>query len=647
MVQRVVGSDYFIGMDKDPRDLHISPKLKLHTVPGYSDLDPTTFEVLRHRLWQINDEQAATIKKISGSPVATEAHDFNVAIADEYGHVVFVGPYVTFHTGIVDLIIKWILENRSDDPEIHDGDMFLCSDPWVGAIHQSDVTIVSPIFYGDSLFCWTACTIHLPDVGGVNPGSFSPSAKDVFAEPLPIPPIKLCEKGKPRRDVWDMFLRRSRVPHLAGLDIRAMIAANNVSKGRILKVMEKYSAHTVKAVMKKSLDYAEGLLRERLQELPDGVWRHIDYIDCCTIGDRDIYKAVLEMTKEGDHLHFDYTGSDPNAGMMNCAYSGGKGGSTTAVLAMLCKGIPWAIGGINRCLSFEIPRGTVINAEFPIGVSMASISATQLSVNCAIQTISKMLASHPEHKRQLLGGCAGSWPGLVAQGIDQRGEPFTNVIMDAVGAGSGARSWRDGDDTGGILVSPGGNVPNVETNELMYPILYLYRKEEIDSGGPGQYRGGTAGTTCYIRHGTDRPITQVGPCWGVALPTAVGLCGGFPTMTACNRLLRKSNIKEWFARGEIPADITDLEGEMEYLPVKYQSDQCGDDVYACHYQGGGGYGDPIDRDPALVAKDVVNGYVSLKAAREIYGVIVDPQSGEVKEAETTVQRENIRKARLA
>ena len=162
-----------------PEKLRISKKLKLHTRAS-KKLDTITYEVIRHSLWNVNEEHGATIQRLSGSPVAMYALDLNQSILTEDGEFVYFGPYMQYMSGVTDTQVKWILENRSDNPGIKDGDMFLANDPWVGAAHQQDVMLICPVFHEGELFCWVTNCLHQYDIGGITPSSFCMSAKDAF-----------------------------------------------------------------------------------------------------------------------------------------------------------------------------------------------------------------------------------------------------------------------------------------------------------------------------------------------------------------------------------------------------------------------------------------------------------------------------------
>lgn len=644
-ILKVPGSERFHSIGKRPEDIVISPKLKLFPYDPDHRVDPITLEVVAHKLWQINDEQGQALKKISGSPVATDANDFNVVLCDEMGDIVNIGPYYLPHAANVDFMVKWTVEHRSENPGIEPDDMFLCNDPWVGALHPQDVAVLSPVFVDDELFCWTGSTIHQVDLGGVNIGSWCVDAEEHFAEGMTYPPIKMVERGEIRKDIEDVYLRRSRAPALVGLDLRAHIASNNVAKQRMLELVERYGATTINSVMKKQMDYAEERFRERLRQIPDGTWSCETYQEVAKTEDRGVYKTVLTLRKRGDELEFDFAGTDPNVGMINSTCAGAVGGSMVALLPQVCYDIPWALGGLHRALKFNTPVGTIINVEFPHGVSMGSISGTWSATNAANICIAKMLSSVPALQDRLLAGCVGSWTTVIASGLDNNKRSFVTMIMDCMAGGWGARSFADGVDTAGLMAAITGQCPNVETNEGFYPILYLFRRETTDSGGPGEYRGGMGATACWIPHDTEgRPIQLVLATFGGAFPTALGIDGGYPANTAMYKMLRSSDIAEWFKRGEIPADMSQLKGEMEYLPQKFEILEHEADVFEHTWSGGGGFGDPIDRSPERVHEDVMNDKVSVDAARMFYGVVI--QDGRLDLKATENERDRIRKERV-
>lgn len=645
----IPGSEKFDNLMKPPSELVISPTLPLWTFEGdRPSVDSVTYQVVSHKLLSIVEEQEETIRKVSGSPVANEAHDYNVALMDEHGDIVQLGYGITFQGFVLDPQVKWTLEHRSENPGIEEGDMFLCNDPWIGCLHQSDVGVYAPVFVDGKLFAWTGATIHQIDVGGVDPGSFCISAPDNYSEGKPWPPTKLVRRGIIQEDIEDLFLRSSRAAPLVKLDLRAFVSCNLVAQERLFRVIEKYGAAVVKAVMAQMQDYAEQRFRERLRELPDGKWRHVDYQEMADKHDRGIHRCFLTMTKEGDELLFDYTGSDPNAGMINTTVVGGTfGGVLTALIPFLCYDVPWALGGIKRAITITAPKGTVINAQFPYGCSGGAVTGTWTSWNCANNVIAKMMAGHPELSRHMMSGCVGAWTTVDPFGIDQRGDVFITMIMDCMSGGFGARSWADGIDTGGLLCTPTGQVPNVETNELFFPLLYLFRREETDSGGAGRWRGGMGASSCWIPHDTPQELTLTLATFGASHPTSSGICGGYPANSCHYVMVRNTDTRERFRSGYLPSDWRDVSGEAELLNPKWEGKEGIDDVFYHLWPGGGGYGDPLDREPERVCVDVRNAAVSVDAARQLYGVVLDPATLEVDEAATVARRDEMRRERLS
>lgn len=602
--------------------LDIDPSLKLHT--DWTDkIDPITYEVIRHNLWNINEELGMTIQRISGSPVAMYAFDLNSSIFTEDGEFVYYGPYQLYMSGVSDVQVKWTLEYRSKDPGIFDGDMFLSNDPWVGAAHQMDVTLLCPVFWDGKLFCWMTNVLHQYDVGGITPGSFCPSARDAFDEGILIPPMRIVERGKLRKDLEAVYLRASRKPYLVALDLRAQIAGNETAKRRIRRLCERYGPEVVKGVMRKIIDNAETAFVQKLSRLPDGTWRERSYVEVARVGDRGTYPAMLTMTKQGDRLIFDNAGTAPQTGAINTTYSGWRGSILTAVNELLCWDQLYAIGGALRHLEFHPTIGTFTCATHPASVSTAPVQAMEISLYPAYNTLSKMLACDPELKRDVMCiGGTSQFPLTVYRGIDQWGERFGYVLLDPMVGAIGAFAFRDGIATGGQVRSPICRIPNVEHNEQSFPLLVLYRRENTDSGGAGKYRGGNSAVVGFIPHGTDE-IIQDTESSGAAIPTAPGLFGGYPACTNAYEFVRNSDIHAWFRKRRMPSDISDLAGEPVLLQLRELDIRQGPtDVYAVAFAAGAGYGDPIERDPERVRKDVELGDISLKAAREIFRVVL-------------------------
>ena len=280
--------------------------------PNTAKIDPITFEVIRNKLQAITEEQAITLKAVSGSPVVTEATDFNNGLYLNDGSIVTMGPQVIFHTGTMSTVIRSIIENFSENPGIKEGDMFILNDPYRGAIHQPDVSIVAPVFYQGRQVAWAGSCAHQLDVGGMSFGSWAIGATEIQQEAMLLPGVKLVEGGVLRQDLWQMIMGMTRLPHVLGLDLKAMIAANNVAARRLVELMDRYGADTVRMVMIEEINTSERQIRQTLSKLPDGVFRARDYIE--HDGHSDIlYQVCVTATKKGDSLTLDMTGTSPQA----------------------------------------------------------------------------------------------------------------------------------------------------------------------------------------------------------------------------------------------------------------------------------------------------------------------------------------------
>ena len=324
--------------------------------------DPITFEVIRHKLQAITEEQAITLKSISGSPVVTDATDFNNGLYLADGSIVTMGPQVIFHTGTMSTVIRSIIERYQKNPGIRDGDMFILNDPYKGAIHQPDVSIVAPIFSKGRLIAWAGSCAHQLDTGGMSFGSWAYSATDVQQEAMLLPGVKIVENGEVREDIWQMIMGMTRLPDVVGLDLKGMIAANNVAARRLHELFDRYGEDTVVGVMHAEIDASERSMRERLRSLPDGIYRARDYIDHDGLSNA-LYRVCLAVEKRGDELTFDMTGTSPQApGFINCTWSGMKGALLTGLLPILAPDIRWN-EGVLRPVTIRAPEGIVCNAK--------------------------------------------------------------------------------------------------------------------------------------------------------------------------------------------------------------------------------------------------------------------------------------------
>ncbi|MFQ5913136.1 MAG: hydantoinase B/oxoprolinase family protein [Nitrospinota bacterium] len=607
-------------------------------------LDPITFEILRHRLWAINSEASTTVELVSGSSVATEAHDMNTSLMNAEGDVCVVGVLSLAKATTMSDVVKDILQNYQDNPGIGPEDGFLCNDPYLGVQHQNDVAYVAPIAVGDELVAWAGAEIHQVDVGGPVAGQVQLGAKDIFGEAPIFPPVKVLENGQVRRDIEREYLRRSRLPDLVGLDLRAKIAACNVSRQRLRELAEEVGLETVRACVGDMIDYAERRFRDRLLKIPDGTWRHRTFVDF----DGEIYPLQIAMAKEGDRLVFDFSGCAPQApAVINCTRKALVAIIRGYLCTLTCWDIPWCPSGIGKAVEIRSEPGTIVDAEYPAGVSKATTSVVW-SVGKAVGfLVGKMLVS----SRKFRDRAMSSWQGATVVedlfGQDQHGRRFGATLLDGLAGGAGARTWADGIDTGGYLGSIATCIANVERYESEYPLLYLARRQFRDSGGPGAFRGGVGISCMYICHGVERIPDKMMHCIGGEVPLSPGTSGGYSSSTNRFLIKRKTNVRQRLARSEIPLDFDAMEGELEVHASISRTHMDVDDVYLSRTMGGGGFGDPIERNPDWVLRDVLDGWVSPAQAHRVYGVVLTGDQKAMDDDATALRREEIRAGRLA
>lgn len=606
-------------------------------------LDPITYEVVRHRLWQINDEAGSTIRTIATSPIVVDGNDFNVGIFTREGQIAVTGPYVLTHVTTMDAVIQNVIRLVGDD--VHDGDMFMVNDPYLGALHQNDVAIVSPLYWGGECVLWVGNVLHHTDVGGIDEGSFCVNATNVHQEP-PRYFLKIVDRGTLSREVERTFTLNSRLPDLVALDLRAQVGALNVVKRRLTELIDERGVDTVLEVMHRSLDYAEERLRERIAELPEGSWATEVYMDGDRVGSRRIYKVALRLDKRGSELFFDYTGTDPQAeGAVNSTGYASYAGTTTPVFTFLCgNDIDWN-SGVRRCVHVHAPEGTVMNARYPAAVSICSIGFTWLAAVAAMKVVAQMFSASDKYRDRLCPSWGVSCNANNIFGFNHRGRRVGALLSDHRGTGAGARSYADGFDHSGMIFSYLSFMADVESQEWKLPLLYLTRRELSDSGGPGRHRGGLTNLVAVTPYRAQSLIWKSLNTAGVELSNAFGLDGGYPGAGSQVSVARGTEVWQQLHDGRPPLSYEELGGEIEHLPSKSDGRLEQGDVFIFYPAGGGGYGDPLEREPDMVGRDVVRGAVSVEAAHRHYGVVL-AADGSVDADATARTRAEQRRLRL-
>jgi N-methylhydantoinase B len=610
-------------------------------------LDAARYEIFRHRLFHILEEGRIAMRRVSGSAVTVEGGENMCSLHAPDGDPILVAAGILLHcVGARDFIIK-ANEWYADDPGFFDGDQLFFNDPYIGGQHLVDMVVIKPIFYQDELIAWTGSIVHTPETGGMDPGGQSASATEAFHEGIKIHGLKIVERGKLRPEVYRTIVEQTRDPHLVGLDAKARIAANNVVARRYLELVERFGLEFVREASDRVIRDSELHARERLSGLPDGIWRSRLYGDTGGIREEP-YKVECTMTKIGDKVTFDFTGSSPeNYGSNNTTYPACWSTLFVVLASQLFWNVYWN-GGMFKPVKLIAPEGTVVNCRYPAAVSCGVHSTATLIQETAHECIAKMLfaAGLPEDVNS-------GWPAAGGApffgGVNAAGDQVAGVILDDFGSGLGAAPFRDGVSTGGAMQNPTSSISDIEVTELNLPFLCLGRRQATDSLGYGRWSGGMAPEVGYmVYRARQMRLGLLGI--GRRTPAGYGMFGGYPPALAEAYQGRDTDLPERLAAGEIPQsfdEVLELKGEVRSIPLTAPALPVEDyDFIYWRLWGGGGYGDPLDREPERVVDDVRTGSISAPAARLVFGVALDPESGELDEAETDALRERIRDERL-
>lgn len=599
-------------------------------------MDPITFSIIRHRLFRVVEEAVITLKHVSGTAITNEGHDLMVSLYRADGSLLMGGVGFLHHLTSAAEACKSIIRRFAG--QINEGDLFLLNDPFTAALHTSDIYLVSPIHHQGKLIAWSACFVHVYDIGAMNPGGFAPDAQDIFTEGFSSPGIKLIDRGQLRQDVWDTLLNMVRGPEMVALDLRSMIACNNVAKDRMLALIGKYGEATVDEACLTLIEQSETRLRQRLRDLPDGQWQSRQYLEV----KGETYKVILTMTKKHDALVFDFSGSSPQSRYaVNCTRWASLGGLFAPLFPLLCYDITWN-EGVIRPITMIAPPGSIVNCTRPAPVSVATVGAIQSVNNAACSTIGKMLAASDRYAAEATAVWHANHFAIFMFGTNQRGGQSIGILTETFAGAGGARTFADGVDIGGEIPNPISRMANVETIEAAFPIRYLFRRRLKDSGGPGTFRGGTGGEMAIVPHDApDGGIHYVLSGKGSRFPQSEGLAGGYPG--GVNDYVWVHAPADADQAGPFAGSLEALHGDQQPIswgvfPLMHQ------DALYVRWNGGGGIGDPLRREPDKVLQDLRDGVISPRAAAEVYGVVIE--RGAVDAGATALQRDTMRRARM-
>ncbi|MBN2322123.1 MAG: hydantoinase B/oxoprolinase family protein [Spirochaetes bacterium] len=571
--------------------------------------DPITLSVIYNRLLTINKEMGITMINTSISPIFAEVHDFSCAICDWNNRIVAQIDGVPSHTASAMEAVKAI--SKEFEGDIQPGDVFVLNDPYLGGTHLPDVTIMKPIFYDGEVQFVAINRAHHGDVGGIEPGSYAPSATELFHEGIRIPPLRIYKNEKPIRDVVNMIRINTRMPDALWVDMKAQVASCRVAEKRIFELLDKYGVEKTRETVEDIHRYAEHRMRLEIDRLSDGVYEGETFLDSDGFSD-DPIRIKVTITISGDEAKVDFSGSDPQVtGFVNSPLANT---ATCVYVAFLTSVTTPDIPhneGVYRPIYIFAPEGTVVNPRFP-----APVASCTLDTACAILEACWMALSRVLPDRVPAGW--NRWNGPTVTGIDPRGNEFYVMFGFNGFGGAGGMHGMDGRHYIGDGIDLGGLIaPNIETNEADYPHITEFNEFTTDSCGAGEFRGG-CGAKYRIRLYDENPTLVMFGDGKVHPP--YGLFGGKPG--SCNLAFINEG----------------LPGERE-LKAKESVRLKKNDTYTSYPSGGGGWGNPMARDPELVALDARNEIVSFESALKDYGVVLKKEPFEIDVEATKRYRE--------
>ena len=572
--------------------------------------DPIAFELFKNALFSIADEMALTITRTTYSGVLKDNMDFSTAFADADGHLVAQGLTLPGHLGSIPTALEATMRHYGE--EMAPGDIFMMNDPFDGGMHLPDIFVFQPIFVDNQRLAFAATVCHHTDVGGRVAGSNASDSTEIYAEGLRIPPLKMYEAGKRNDTLFAMIEKNVRIPVKVFGDLRAQLAACHIAETQFLDLVHKYGADTVRDYMREVVDYAERLTRAELRKLPDGVYTFEDWIDDDGIDVGVPIRLFVTFTKQGDQLSADWTGTSPQVkGAINNTLSFTKAATYCAVRSILPQGIP-NNEGVFRAIDVTAPPGTIANAVLPAACAARGLTGFRM-VDCCFGALAKMVPD------QVFAASDGGNTGISIGGYDADRKPF--IYVDFTCGTWGGRPFADGLDGNSNMFANMASA-SVEITEVEHPIEILAYEFVPDKAGPGKYRGGTPYRRDY-RFLETEGILQVRADRHTFRP--YGLYGGYPGQPSMNWL--NPHRDHQILNSKITMTITQ------------------GDVFRHEVAGAGGWGDPLERDPQSVLKDVRNELISLQAAADDYGVVIDVANWKVDIDATKAQREALRTAR--
>lgn len=553
-------------------------------------LDPITFAVIKNALDSIVDEMAYTVVRTARSEIVKDVMDYSAALCGADGSMLAQAKTIALHLGAVPEAMAEVLRRYGDD--LHPGDAVIVNDPYQGGMHLPDIFMFVPIFHSGALRAFGVVICHHTDVGGRVPGSNASDSTEIFQEGLRLPVLKLYEKGRPNDTLFRIIEKNVRLPDRVIGDLKAQFAACHVGARELARLFDRYGADTCGAYFSELLDYSERMTRDEIASWPDGTYRFTDYLDDDGFTDAPVPIAVA-ITVAGDRLIVDYAGSSPQVpAALNSTKSYTNSCTYLSVRSVLRGDVP-NNEGVFRCIEVRADEASIVNPVMPAACAARALTGYRV-VDAMFGALAQIVPD-----RVPAAGEGGNT--VVCIGGYQGREPF--IIVDMICGAWGGRPDKDGVEA---ITNPSQNLSNtpVETLERQHPVRIEEYALLPDSCGAGKWRGGLGIARSY-RLLADSANLQLRADRVRFRP--YGLAGGGPGRATRNRLI---------ADGE----ARDLPGKVTMAIARAQ-------VVHHEQAGGGGYGDPLERDPQLVAYDVWNQKITSGFALAHHKVVVDAESG--------------------
>jgi N-methylhydantoinase B len=555
-------------------------------------MDPITLEVMRNALYSITDEMSAALVRTAYSTNIKDRRDCSCAFYTHDGKVVAQSEVGTpLHLGVMPKVIGTILKKFPIE-NMEPGDQYIMNTPYpAGPGHLNDITIMSPIHYGDIVVALVANQAHHVDVGGFAPGSMPFGVTEIYQEGLQIPPTKIFSRNKPVQDIIDFIQVNVRTPDAFIGDAMAQVAGNNVGKKRVIEMLHKYGSEEVLFYMAEIMNYSERRMLSGIKSLPKGVYEFEDYLEGSGVDINLIkIKAKVEICK--DKIIVDFTGTDPQVkGPVNCRKPTAEACVYYVMKCIIDPGLP-PNDGAYRPIEVIVEDGSLLSATFPSSVVHSNIVTTQRIVDVLFGALFKAVP------KRVCAACSGTENIVIIGGTHPKtNKPFSYV--ETYGGGQGALFMQDGMSGVHTHMTNTRNAP-VEIIEHTYPLLVKRYGLVPDSEGAGKYRGGfgmVREIETYVDAtftlGTERAILKP---WGVY--------GGLEASTA-------------------KCTLVAADGKEEILPSKITRKISKGDTITTITPGGGGWESPKHRDPEKVRWDVLEGLVSVDRAKNVYGIVIN------------------------